>query len=63
MEPSTATHLRNLLAELEGRYNALASAISPQGETGETLVKLDVARIEAAVDHLATTLNYIKALK
>ncbi len=63
MQPSTATHLRSVLAEFEGRYNAVTRAISPQGETGETIVNLDAVEIQLAVGYLTTTLNYIKKLE
>lgn len=63
MKPSTATHLRAVLAEFEDRSLAVTRAISPQGETGDTLVKLNSVQVEAAVEHLTTTLNYIKRLK
>lgn len=63
MQPSTATHLRNILVEMDGRYLRLARAISPQGEVGETIVNLDAVEIQLAVEYLTTTLNYIKKLE
>jgi hypothetical protein len=63
MEPTTAAHLQLILDEFDARSLAVARAISPQGETGETLVKLNPVQVESAVDYLTTTLNYIKALK
>ncbi len=63
MQPNTATHLRSVLAEFEGRYLRLARAISPQGEVGETTVNLDAVEIQLAVGYLTTTLNYIKKLE
>lgn len=63
MQPSTATHLRNILVEMDARYLRLARAISPQGEVGETIVNLDAVEIQLAIEYLTTTLNYIKKLE
>ncbi len=63
MEPTTARHLQLILDEFEGRAFAVARAVSPRGAIGDALVHLNPIQVDAAVHHLTTTLNYIKALR